>query len=143
MNQFVRQATGYFGASALALGLDFALLTLLVSRLGVPYLLAAAISFMSGTVVVYWISVRHLFEHRRLENWQHEFAVFTALGIDGLGVNLLVMYALVDGVGVHYLLAKVCAAGGTLSVNFLIRRWMLFMPNAARRHRSSGAGAEP
>jgi len=141
MNPLLRQATGYVGASALAFAIDFLLLSLLVSGLGVPYLAAAAASFMAGTVVVYYASVRHVFDYRRLEDWRQEFAVFAGLGLAGLAVNLAAMYALVSGLGLHYLVAKVGAAGFTFSANFLLRRWMLFSPRKPDEPaRSNGTG---
>jgi putative flippase GtrA len=132
MNRIVREATGYAGASALALVVDFLLLGLQVSVLGVPYLLAAAVSFSAGTVIVYWASIRHIFKHRSLADWRHEFAIFAALGMAGLAVNLVAMYAFVDGIGLHYLLAKVGASGFTFMTNFLLRRWLLFTPRTPR-----------
>jgi len=126
MNGWIRQAVGYCGASAVAFACDVAVLTGLVSGLGLPYLMAAAISFTAGTVVVYWLSVRHVFDYRRLDDWRREFIIFAALGAVGLLVNLLAMYALVSGLGLHYLVAKVGAAGCTFFVNFISRRWMLF-----------------
>lgn len=130
MNRIVREATGYAGASALALAVDFLLLGLQVSVLGVPYLLAAAISFSTGTVIVYWVSIRHIFEHRSRTNWRQEFAIFAGLGLAGLVVNLAAMYALVDGFGLHYLVAKIGASGFTFMTNFLLRRWLLFTPKS-------------
>jgi len=137
MNRFVRQATGYVGASALALALDLLLLSLLVSGLGVPYLAAAAVSFLAGTVLVYWLSIRHVFDYRRLEDWRREFAIFAGLGMVGLVVNLGVIYSLVEGLGLHYLVAKVGAAGCTFVANFLLRRWMLFLPRDLQPSKST------
>ncbi len=138
MSPLVRQAPGYVGASALAFAVDIVLLWLLVSVCGVAYLPAAAASFMAGTVVVYVLSIRHVFDYRRLGDWRHEFAVFTALGLVGLLVNLAVMFGLVSGLGLHYLIAKVGAAGCTFAANFLMRRWMLFTRRTASRAAHSG-----
>jgi len=144
LSRLLRQATGYVGASALAFGVDVALLTALVSGLGTPYLAAAAMSFLAGTVVVYWFSIRHVFDYRRVEDWRHEFAVFAALGALSLVINLAVMYALVTGLGVHYLVAKFGAAVCTFVANFLMRRWMLFTPRGATgRGPASDTGVRP
>lgn len=144
MRQIVRQATGYVGASALALGVDIALLSLLVSGFGVPYLFAAACSFLAGTIVVYWLSIRKVFDYRRLADWRPEFAIFAGLGVVGLAVNLAVIYGVVEGLGVHYLVAKFGAAGCTFVVNFLLRRWMLFLPrNRYQVPDTHRAGTEP
>jgi len=144
MNRFVRQATGYVGASALALAVDMLLLSLLVSGLGVPYLAAATASFLAGTVLVYWLAIRHVFDYRRLEDWRREFAIFAGLGMVGLVVNLGVIYTLVEGLGLHYLIAKVGAAGCTFVANFILRRWMLFLPrNQQQNNRTNGAGVGP
>ena len=143
MKRLVRQATGYVGASALAFGVDLLLLSILVSGLGLPYLISAALSFLAGTIVVYWISIRHVFDYRRLPDWRGEFAVFAALGLAGLLVNLMAMYSLVDGLGLHYLIAKFGAAGFTFAANFLLRRWMLFSPRKSDSEVGGRAGVEP
>jgi putative flippase GtrA len=128
MIRLLRELGGYVGASAIALGLDICLLALLVSGLGVPYLAAAASSFLAGTLFVYWASVKHVFGYRRLESAGNEFAVFLAIGVVGLTVNLAAMYMGVSKLGLHYLLAKVLAAGFTFLANFAMRRWLLFTP---------------
>lgn len=144
MSPLLRQAVGYVGASALAFGTDFLLLLLLVAVFGVAYLPAAALSFLAGTVVVYWLSIRHVFDYRRLEDWSREFAIFAGLGLAGLVVNLAAIYALVEGLGLNYLIAKVGAAGCTFFVNFLLRRWMLFLPrNHSRNGNTGDTGARP
>ena len=45
------------------------------------------------------------------------------------------MYALVDWLALHYLLAKVAAAGVSFLANFGMRRWLLFTePAEPDRH---------
>jgi putative flippase GtrA len=122
----IREAGGYVAASAAALAIDVATLTLLVSAVHVNYLIAATAGFAAGTVFIYWISIRQIFRYRRLEDARMEFGIFLAVGIAGLVVNLGVMYLAVAEFGIHYLIAKFCAAGCTFTVNFGLRRWLLF-----------------
>jgi putative flippase GtrA len=126
--RLARELIRYVGASAAALALDFSLLWLQVAVIGVPYLAAAAISFLCGTALVYWASVSHVFGFRRLESARNEFAVFLAVGLVGLAINLGVIHIGVSRLGLHYLLAKVGAAGCTFLANFAMRRWLLFTP---------------
>jgi putative flippase GtrA len=129
--RLARELIRYVGASAAALALDLSLLWLQVAVIGVPYLAAAAISFLCGTALVYWASVSHVFGFRRLESARNEFAVFLAVGLVGLAINLGVIHIGVSRLGLHYLLAKVGAAGCTFLANFAMRRWLLFTPWAS------------
>jgi putative flippase GtrA len=119
-------AAGYAGVSVLAFALDVAILYVLVQAAGVHYLPAATCSFLAGAVLAYVLSVRFVFKYRRLSDARLECAAFVAIGIVGVVINGLVMYALVDAFGVQYLVAKVGAAAATFSANFLLRRQALF-----------------
>jgi putative flippase GtrA len=140
MTRLLKEAGGYVAASAAAFVLDIGLLAIQVSLLGIPYLPAAAIAFLAGTVFVYWASVRHIFAFRRVEDTRLEFGFFLAVGVVGLIVNLAAMYAFVDGLGLHYLFAKLFAAGLTFGVNFGLRRLFLF--SQWRREPSGGSAKE-
>lgn len=126
--RLARELLPYIGASGAALALDVSLLWLQVSVIGVPYLAAAAVSFLSGTAFVYWASIRHIFGFRRLASARNEFTVFLSIGLVGLAINLGVIYIGVSRLGLHYLLAKIGAAGFTFLANFAMRRWLLFTP---------------
>jgi putative flippase GtrA len=134
--RLTRELVPYFGASAVGLALDVSLLWLQVSVLGVPYLAAAAISFLAGTVLVYWAAIRHIFAFRRLASARNEFAIFVAIGLVGLAINLGVIHVGVSRLGLHYLVAKGGAAGFTFLANFAMRRLLLFTrwarPSSAR-----------
>lgn len=125
-DRLVREASAYVIASAIAFAIDFSLLAALVSLLGVPYLVAAALSFIVGTLFVYWASIRHVFEYRRVEDARRELAIFVAIGVLGLLVNLGVLAIAVGTFGLHYLVGKCVAAGATFTLNFALRRWVLF-----------------
>lgn len=125
MPRLFREACGYLGVSALALGVDMGVLILLVERVSMPPLLAACISYSAGLLACYALSVSFVFTHRRIRQRPLEFASFAALGALGFLVNAAVM-ALGIRLGLHFLLAKSTAALCTFTANFLARRQLLF-----------------
>jgi putative flippase GtrA len=116
-------------------------LTLLVSKGGWQYLPAAITSFVAGGVFLYFLSTAFVFRFRRISNRVIELPVFLALGLIGLVVNTLVIFAAVETLHVHYLLAKGAAAGCTFALNYVLRRNLMFsrVPGALTRI----AAAEP
>ena len=117
----------YLAVSGVALAVDTA--CLLIGAQFVHYLWAATIGFVLGAVTSYLLSVRWAFRHRRLAAFPRtEFAAFAAIGVAGLGLNNMVIFALVEHVGVSLLAAKAVAAGVTFSFNFGLRKWGLFRP---------------
>jgi putative flippase GtrA len=131
-----RESAIYAAGAAAGFGVDICSLWLLVDRLAIHYLVAATLAFLLGTIVVYWVSVRHAFRYRRIEDRRSEFVVFTAIGVIGIGVNLVLMAALVELLGLHYLFAKVFAAAMSFFMNFGLRRWLLFSAPMPRRSSS-------
>jgi putative flippase GtrA len=127
MRLLIREALGYMVASAIALGADMGLLTVLVQFFYWGTLTAATTSFLAGACVAYALSVRFVFRLHRLRNRRAEFAAFVAIGLVGVVVNAAVIYSAVNFLGLHYLIAKCIAAGFTFSCNFLLRRQILFV----------------
>jgi putative flippase GtrA len=126
MKHLMREAVLYSGASGLALAVDVAALSLLVELAHLHYLVAACIAFLAGTTVVYLFSVSKIFRHRNLRDRRIEFGVFAAIGVLGLLVNLTVLKITVDGLGAHYLIGKMASVTFTFSLNFGLRRQLLF-----------------
>lgn len=126
MSHLLRESVIYTAGAAAAFATDFGLLWALVEKAGLHYLLAATISFLAGTVVVYWVSIRHAFRFRRIEDRRAEFGYFATIGAVGVLLNLVLMFVLVDWIALHYLAAKVCAATITFVTNFGMRKWLLF-----------------
>ena len=126
MTRLIRESVVYSAGAAAGFAVDFACLWLLVEHGGLHYLAAASLSFVAGTAVVYWVSVRHAFRYRRVTDRRAEFGYFATIGVIGVALNLFLMYALVDWLHLHYLLAKIGAAAVSFVVNFGLRRWLLF-----------------
>lgn len=126
LRRLVREFGGYGLASILGLGTDMALLAALASVARVHYLVAATTSFICGGIVVHAISVRYVFQVRRVDRRTLELSYFIALGVAGLLVNAAVIYLAVTAAHLHYMLGKVIAAGFTFCTNFFLRRHFLF-----------------
>lgn len=132
MRHLLREAALYSAASGLGLAVDVGLLWLLVETADLHYLVAASVAFLAGTAVVYAISVSAIFRHRSVRDRRIEFGVFAAIGALGLLVNLTVLKIAVDGFGAHYLLGKFCSIFLTFSLNFGLRRALLFTVRKGR-----------
>jgi putative flippase GtrA len=126
MRALIRQFGAYGLASAAAFCLDFGIFTLLTRVADWHYLVAGAVSFTAGGVFLYALSVRYVFQFRRIERGSVELSYFVGLGVAGLVINMLAMYVAVDGLDLPALAAKVGAAGCTFCVNFILRRQFLF-----------------
>jgi putative flippase GtrA len=133
MNRLIREAFGYLGASACALGADVVILWSLVHFVSCGYLTAATVSFLAGAGVAYLFSVKFVFKERRLQDQRTEFAGFVAIGILGVGINAGIMTIAIRYIGLHYLLAKGISAGFTFAFNFVARRQILFARRSTAR----------
>ena len=116
----------YFAASALALGIDFGVYVGLIRLVDASYLVAAPIGFALGLATVYVLSVRWVFVHRRIADGRLEFAVFALIGLAGMALNQLVLYAAVELLSISHELAKFASAGIVFCFNFASRKLLLF-----------------
>lgn len=116
----------YAAVGGLAFALDYSVLLIATALWGLPYLISAALGFCGGLVMNYVLSVRYVFQRRRSSSGWNEFRVFTIIGVVGLTLNEAIMWALTDGVGLHYSYSKLAAAGSIYVWNFAARKHLLF-----------------
>jgi|GEM_PF-253798 len=122
----LRQFVLYGAISVAALAVDYGLLIFLTETIGLYYLLSATISFMAGMLLVYFASVSYIFDERRLGNRSLELTSFVAIGVAGLVLNALLLWAITSGTPLGYQLAKLPTAGIVFLFNYLARRNLLF-----------------
>jgi putative flippase GtrA len=120
--QFLR----YLIVGFIAFGVDFATLYILTDIFGVHYLLSNVFGFILGLLSNYYLSIKWVFAHRKMENRKKEFFAFTAIGVIGLLINQLVMWSLTDLAEVYYLYSKIAATGVVFFWNFFARRYGVF-----------------
>lgn len=110
-------------------GLDFCFLYILVEYLHLQYLIAAAISisiifFGCFTANKYWT-----FEDKESGYFQQMFQ-YLLVHLVGLGLSLVILYSLVEYLGLWYIFAKVFATLAAFLWNFFIARYFIFQATA-------------
>ena len=120
------ESVRYLAASAFALAVDFGVYSGLIRLASVDYLVAAPIGFGLGLAAIYVLSVRWVFRQRRLADARGEFALFALIGLAGLALNQLVVYAGVEKFALSYEQAKIVSAGIVFAFNFVTRKLLLF-----------------
>ena len=120
--QFVRNPL----AGLVAFAVDYLLLFIL-TEFGLQYLVSAAIAFIIGTTVNYFLCKVIVFNAYipRFKSMP-EYTIFIIIGCIGLGLTELLMYLFTDVTGFHYLLSKVVAGTLVSLWNFFGRRFFLF-----------------
>jgi putative flippase GtrA len=125
----------YTLVGGVAFVIDFSVLyiskTFLFYRLGTfGILLATAMGFISGLVVNYTLSISFVFKKIDEKAKQHKirsFILFTVIGIVGLVITELSMYAGIRLFGEKwYLAVKTIIAGIVLLWNYIARKVLIF-----------------
>lgn len=116
----------YIGVGGIAFLVDFSLLTLLTSGVGLNYLVATLFAFLFGTLANYILSVHWVFRYRAFTKKYNEFSLFLLVGFITLVLSLGLMAFLVENLGLNYLIAKCLVTSVTLIFNFAGRKILLF-----------------
>jgi putative flippase GtrA len=122
----MKEGARYFLASTAAFAVDAGTYVALI-RLGeVHYLMSAPVGFTLGIAVIYVLSTRWVFAHRRLADSHWELVIFVVIGIAGLLLNEAVIYLGVERFSLSYELAKLASAAVVFGFNFSARKLLLF-----------------
>ena len=116
----------YIFVGGAAFLVDFTSLFILTQYFGIFYLISAALAFILGLAVNYLLSVRWVFNNRKLENRSFEFGVFAIIGMAGLGLNEFLIWFFTQDIQIFYLFSKILAAVIILFWNFFARKFILF-----------------
>lgn len=118
--QFVR----YIVVGGIAAVIDAGTLYFLSIRLGVNHMIAAAVGFFLGLMVNYIISIAWVFESQG--KYRQELMLFSLIGVGGLVLTEIIMWATVDVAKSPIMLGKVIALLLVLIWNFGMRKKFVF-----------------
>lgn len=125
LGQFLR----YLITGGLAFVVDFSLFAFCLYVFDWHYLFANFVGLVAGLVLNYTMSILWVFTacHRTFEKRKiAEFTLFVLVGFAGVGINQLLMFLMVDGLGLNEMVSKMVAAVLVLVWNFGARKLMLF-----------------
>ena len=86
--------------------------------LGLWYLFSAALAFIAGMITNYSLNKVYTFENKS-KAYAKQFGIFAFVAVIGLGLNLIVMYTLVENFSLWYMLARLISA-------FVVFTWSYF-----------------
>jgi putative flippase GtrA len=109
---------------------EFSLLLIQVELFSINYLVANIIAFVLAHVFNYTLSRIWVFESRGAKR-RIEFSLFMLFVGAGLLINQLLLWYLVDQVGIRYEIAKAISILVVIIWNYVTRRYIIFKRQAA------------
>jgi putative flippase GtrA len=123
--EFVRKFSRYFMVGGTCSLIDLAAFAAIIYGSEVHYLIAGTLSFVIGTAVNYFLSVRYVFERIKRSRRSAITLVYFASAI-GFAINLAVLGGFIEIVGLHAMLAKIAGTGAAFGWNFGSRYYWIF-----------------
>lgn len=134
LNQIFKGKTGnvyvqlfrYLLSGGTAFLMDVGLMILLKEVFGVHYLTASIIGFIVGLIFTYILSIRWIFDERRLANKWNELVVFALIGVVGIGLTWFFMKLFTSILLLYYVFSKVLTTVIVSLWNFGAKKLILF-----------------
>ena len=123
------QAGKYLIVGGICTLLDFVLLFTLTNFVGIYYLASSVISFMSATVLNYYLCTQWIFSVRNVQSRKLEFLYYIIISAVGMCLNILLIWVFTEFISFHYMISKVVATLVVLWWNFFSRKYFLHREN--------------
>lgn len=122
------QLVRYVFSGGIAFVVDFGLLWFVTSVCHAHYLVGAFCGYTVGLIITYLLSIKWIFNERKLENAKLEFVIFTIIGLCGLLLTQGCMYFFTEFVfgANHYLYSKLLTTVLVSLFNFAMKKILLF-----------------
>jgi putative flippase GtrA len=121
----VTQAAKYFIVGGICTVLDFSLLYALTHFFNVHYVPSSIISFMSGTILNYYLCTWWIFNIRVVENRKMEMLYYILITGVGLSINTFLIYIFTEFLALYFMFSKLLATFVTYWWNFWARKYFL------------------
>lgn len=113
MNKFYKKSKrnefklliNYLFFAGIATIVDLGLLFILTSLIGIYYLVSATVSYTCGMLTNYILNKVYTFKNKS-KKIGHQFTLFVFVALIGLGINLVLIWFLVEFIGLWYFFAK-------------------------------------
>lgn len=105
--------------------IDYGVMIFLTEVFNINYLISSGISFTVSVIVNYILSMRFVFETEKDDSAMKKFIIFVVLSVIGLIINQILMWILVDKLGIFYMISKIGATFIVMVYNFITRKLIL------------------
>lgn len=124
LSQLIRYAL----SGGLAFVVDFGLLWLMTTVLGLYYQVGVGCGYLAGLAITYTLSTLWIFDEHRTSNRLVEIVGFALIGLVGMVATHCLMYLLTDlWLGEdYYLVAKLLTTALVTILNFILKKYILF-----------------
>lgn len=119
-----KQLIKYASAAFIGGIIDYGLLILLVEVFDVHYMPASLVSLLAAMTAQFFLNNRYVFDTSK-EHMIRKYIGYIILGAFGIGLNMLIIFTVVHGLGQHYIVGKVCASVLVGIYNFVSRKLYL------------------
>ena len=121
MNERFLEIIRFCFVGGLSLIVDCAVLYALTEFFSVHYLYSAGISFTVSVIFNYWLCVVYVFKGAKKQT-PRQAAIFIGSSVVGLGLNQICMWAFVELLAFHYMIAKLGATVIVTLWNYVAKR---------------------
>lgn len=125
-NNTLIQLFRYTFVGGIAFIFDFGSLYVLTEIYNIHYMISAAIAFLIGLSINYYLSIVWVFKKRSLKSKSLEFSIFMLIGLVGLILNELFIWIFTEIANIYYLNSKILSTFLVYLWNFFIRKYILF-----------------
>ena len=123
-NEAIKQLFLYLIVGGIATVVEWALFYIFFNFLDINYLIATALAFIFSTFAN-WLAGKVLL-FKEWNNILSEIIKIYATSIAGLLFNLVLMWIMVEQLGIHEMLSKMIATGIVFMWNFLVRKYVIY-----------------
>ena len=126
LDKYMGGLFGYLIVGGLATIVEWAGFWLFSEKLSIEYLLATALAFAISTFANWLFGRLLVFRGKQQQSLLREILSVYLASIVGLLLNLLIMFLLVQLLGVEKMIAKMAATVLVFTYNYLVRKLMIY-----------------
>ena len=125
MKRTIKEFIRYCFVGGIAFLVDYGILVFVTEVIGLDHKISAIFGFIAGLTVNYLLSKTIVFK-AQVKNNATAFLIFAVIGVVGLGLTELGMWAGVDIWGYDYRIVKILVTGVVLVWNFTGKKLLVF-----------------
>lgn len=127
MIKSMRQFVAYFLVGGGATIVEWSCFWIFSNFIGIQYLIATALAFIVSTFANWLLGRLFAFkDEAKNTNIIKEILSIYLVSVIGLGLNLVIMYVMVDCFTINAMISKIVATGLVFFYNYFVRKFLIY-----------------